>query len=1092
VFTGLAVGGTYTITLGWDTTESSLHALDYLTSYDYTWNGGSGSGVSVDGRALDGTGLSPNTPFTTLQIPVDPNINNAAFPATNFMINGRTPVGSPTNPPNQFFTMFGADLTAASGYQLYPMTGNTAQTLSITFTATSPTAVLVWGGHIASELDWGPGTGAGTISGSPFHMRQVTFSGPGASNPGNQELSLLSSSVIFPTTIVVNKQVVDAAGNPIPAPAVSGQTFNFTNTPNVFFVAGEAANIVNQFSLDGSNTFLVPPYVLPGSAPGNATVLMTRNFTVNQITELVPAGWTLTGVSIHSLLSGTSSQTGPTASFSSVRGDTLWVTFSDRFEGASSTATVIRDAATGSPLTGNPAIGAPGDSVFDTAVVTFSPAPSPSTPTPTGDVTYTFTGSELAGLTPPAGWVVVNPTTWTNTAPLTVNPDGTVTVANSPATPPLPPGSGYVFTASYSGDGNFAGSTSEVEPLTINKGSSSLVTTIMAAAGGPPVGTLGGSVFDTATLTVSPEGILPTGTVTYTFTGTNGTSLAGLTPPAGWVVISPTTWQETVTLVNGTVPNSAATPALRAGSYQFTAVYSGDDKYAASPPSAPEPLTITQGSSSTATVILAAGGGPPTMTLGESVFDTATVTGSPVAFPPSGTVTYTFTGAALAGLTVPAGWDQAGQTGLTAWTETVTLVNGTVPDSALTPALPAGSYQFTASYSGDGNYAASPPQRRRAPDHPPGQLQHGDRDHGRRRRPAHHDAGRVGLRHGHGHRQRGGRHADGHGDLHLYRAGAGRPDPPGGLDGGQPHHLGGDGDAGQRPGPRLRLDAAAAAGSFQFTADYSGDGNYAASASVAEPLAIFPAPAVPVTTIEVAAGGPLTNGQAPLGTSVFDTTTFTGIVPSFPPTGVVTYFFTGAALDGLPVAAGWTVVDATTWEETVTLTGGAAPASAPTGPLPAGSYQFTAFYSGDGNYPGSLSAAEPLAISRGTSGTATVIRAAAGSPPLGTLGGSVFDTATVTGSPAAFPPTGTVTYEFFANGTLVSSEPVTLVNGAVPDSAVHGPLAAGSYSFVAVYSGDDNYARSTRAAPARRPRSWPPAAARPSARWASRCSTRPR
>src|SRR5262249_15457949 len=156
-----------------DTTKSSLHGLDYLTSYDYTWNGGSGSGTSVVGHALDGTSGVPSMPVSTLQIPIDPNINNPAFPTTNFMINGPPPVGSPTNPPDQLFTMFGAAITAASGYNTYPMIGDTSQVLSITFTATSSTAVLVWGGHIASQLDWGPGNGAGSISGSPYHMRQV-------------------------------------------------------------------------------------------------------------------------------------------------------------------------------------------------------------------------------------------------------------------------------------------------------------------------------------------------------------------------------------------------------------------------------------------------------------------------------------------------------------------------------------------------------------------------------------------------------------------------------------------------------------------------------------------------------------------------------------------------------------------------------------------------------------------------------------------------------------------------------------------------------------------------------------------------------
>src|SRR5262249_37018167 len=97
----------------------------------------------------------------------------------------------------------------------------------------------------------------------------------------------------------------------------------------------------------------------------------------------------------------------------------------------------------------------------------------------------------------------------------------------------------------------------------------------------------------------------------------------------------------------------------------------------------------------TTTVLDALTHQPPTGALGESVLDTATVSGSP--FTPTGTVTYTFTGQ-LAGLTPPAGWTVVNTT---TWTDTVTLSAGMVPNSPLTPPLPAGGYQFQAGYSGE-------------------------------------------------------------------------------------------------------------------------------------------------------------------------------------------------------------------------------------------------------------------------------------------------------------------------------------------------------------------------------------------------------
>ena len=197
-----------------------------------------------------------------------------------------------------------------------------------------------------------------------------------------------------------------------------------------------------------------------------------------------------------------------------------------------------------------------------------------------------------------------------------------------------------------------------------------------ATTGQPPDGTLGESVFDTATVSGSP--FTPTGTVTYTFTG----QLASLTPPAGWTVVDATTWTDTVTLSGGLAPNSLATPPLPAGSYQFQAAYSGDANYTDAT-SAVEPLNMGPGSSNTATVILdALTHQAPTSTLGEAVLDTATVSGSPLT--PTGTVTYTFTGQ-LAGLTAPPSWTVVNAT---TWTDTVTLSGGLVPNSPLTPALP--------------------------------------------------------------------------------------------------------------------------------------------------------------------------------------------------------------------------------------------------------------------------------------------------------------------------------------------------------------------------------------------------------------------
>src|SRR5262249_24790949 len=160
--------------------------------------------------------------------------------------------------------------------------------------------------------------------------------------------------------------------------------FNFTNTPNVFFEPRNPSDFLNSFTLNGSNEFLVPPFGLPGSTGENVIILETTAFNQSALTRItealpLPAGWTLTGISISSRL-GTpgNSSSGNTAILNCVQGDTLWVTFTDTFRGTSSTATEIMAA----PGDGTPT-GTPGESVFDTATVTGIPAAF----TPTGTVT---------------------------------------------------------------------------------------------------------------------------------------------------------------------------------------------------------------------------------------------------------------------------------------------------------------------------------------------------------------------------------------------------------------------------------------------------------------------------------------------------------------------------------------------------------------------------------------------------------------------------------------------------------------------------------------------------------------------------------
>jgi uncharacterized repeat protein (TIGR01451 family) len=602
-----------------------------------------------------------------------------------------------------------------------------------------------------------------------------------------------------------------------------------------------------------------------------------------------------------------------------------------------------------------------GSTVHDSAIVT-SPAGNPR---PTGTVTFTFY------------------TNGTGTPPGTSA--GTVTLVNGVADPSaaesnLMAGS-YSFTAHYSGDSNYAPSDSGVETLTISKGTSFGETTILDAATNlAPTGTPGESVFDTATGGVRPPAFTPTGTVTYTFTGTNGTSLAGLTAPSSWTVSADRlTWTETVT-VNATatspVPNSDVTGPLPTGTYAFTASYSGDRNYNGVT-GAVEPLAIGSGVSNTQTAILDATTRQAfTGPLGESVIDSATVTGNPTT-PTSGTVTYTFAGTngtSLANAT-PGSPSWTVSADKLTWTEEVTLnTEGTVPNSDPTGPLPAGSYQFQATYSGvtgiAGSTSAVEPMTinkgisfgqttildevTKLP--PTGALGESvfDTATGDVSPAAFTPTGTVTYTF--------------KGILATSLAGVTAPPSwtvsPNGLTWMETVTVNATATP---PVPNSDVTGVLPGGNYVFQATYSGDSNYQGLTSDFEPFNIGPGTSITQTTI-LDAGTNLPPTGAP-GESVFDTAKVTGSPAVFTPTGAVTYIFTGTngtSLAGVTAPSSWTVSpDQLTWTETVPLNAdGTVPNSDVTGALPTGTYAFTALYnSGGANYAASISTVEPLDIS---------------------------------------------------------------------------------------------------------------------------------
>ncbi|MCA1683920.1 MAG: hypothetical protein LC708_02160, partial [Actinobacteria bacterium] len=290
-----------------------------------------------------------------------------------------------------------------------------------------------------------------------------------------------------------------------------------------------------------------------------------------------------------------------------------------------------------------------GGAVFDTATLAGGNSP-------TGTITF-----DLFGPTNPT---CTGAPIFTST--VTVTDNGSY---QSDSFTPVLPGR-YRWVARYSGDAN---NTPQGPTACTDRLEDVLV---MAAPGlttvASPSVPLGGAVFDTATLT---GGILPSGTITFDLFGPDNPTCTGAPVFTSTVPVAG----------NGVYQSGPFTPTLP-GVYRFQARYSGDVN---NTPQGPTPCTdpledvVVQAAPGLTTVA------SPSVPLGGSVFDTATLTGGNS---PTGTITFDLFGP-----------DNPTCTGAPVFTSTVAVTgNGDYQSGPFTPVLP-GVYRFQARYSGDAN-----------------------------------------------------------------------------------------------------------------------------------------------------------------------------------------------------------------------------------------------------------------------------------------------------------------------------------------------------------------------------------------------------
>jgi len=218
----------------------------------------------------------------------------------------------------------------------------------------------------------------------------------------------------------------------------------------------------------------------------------------------------------------------------------------------------------------------------------------------------------------------------------------------------------HTYTAQYPADANYATLAFGSVTVTVT-GTTATTTTVVAT---PPTSTYGASTSITATVT-GTAGAAPTGTVQFYDNGT----------PLGSAV--------TVTTLSAPAGTSTAvlSTALVGGTHSITAVYFGDLTYNTSTSATGAPVTVNTASSTTTLVA-----SPTSSPFGPSITLTATVTPGAGTAKPTSSVNF-YDGTTLLGTTT------VNTSGVATFVVTLPTV---------------GTHSFTANYTGDSNYSASP------------------------------------------------------------------------------------------------------------------------------------------------------------------------------------------------------------------------------------------------------------------------------------------------------------------------------------------------------------------------------------------------
>jgi hypothetical protein len=234
----------------------------------------------------------------------------------------------------------------------------------------------------------------------------------------------------------------------------------------------------------------------------------------------------------------------------------------------------------------------------------------------------------------------------------------------------------------------------------------------------------------------------------------------------------------------------------------------------------------------------------------------------------------------------------------------------------------------------------------------------------------------------------------------------------------------------------------ATAGTYRWTAEYSGDANNNGATSACN------APNETSTVSQAITGLSSTATSGAVGAAIKDTATLSGGVS---PTGTLTFKAFG------PNDA--TCAETAAYTNTVTVAGNAQYGSGDFATSQAGTYRWTVSYSGDAN---NTAATSPCNALNETSTVGKASPAISTTATNATVGGAIKDTATIA---SGVSPGGTVTFKAFGpndatcSTTAAYTKTVTVAGNGSYGSENFTPATVGTYRWTAEYSGDaDNNA----------------------------------